>query len=286
MNNRLPPWLRQRYSRSSEIHEVKAALREKGLHTVCESAMCPNIFQCFSKPTATFMIMGDVCTRNCSFCAVADGSPQALDREEPSKIADAARQLKLKHVVITSVPRDDLPDGGASHFAATVLALKEELPEATLEVLTPDFQGNLEALEIVLQSGPHIFNHNLETVPRLYTAVRPQAEYRRSLGVLSCAKESGGGLFTKSGLMVGFGESEGEVLGVLNDLREAGCDMLTIGQYLRPSKEHLPVVEYIHPDKFEYYKQEGEKLGFLYVASAPLVRSSFNAEEALEKKPG
>lgn len=286
MTNRLPPWLRQRYSRSSEIHEVKAALREKGLHTVCESAMCPNIFQCFSKPTATFMIMGDVCTRKCSFCAVSEGVPQALDPEEPSKIADAAHKLKLKHVVITSVTRDDLSDGGASHFAATVLALKKELPEATIEVLTPDFQGNLEALEIVLQSGPHIFNHNLETVPRLYTAVRPQAEYRRSLRVLSRAKESGGGLFSKSGLMVGLGESESEVLGVLNDLREAGCDMLTIGQYLRPSKEHLPVVEYIHPDKFEYYKQEGEKLGFLYVASAPLVRSSFNAEEALEKKPG
>ncbi len=282
MNNRLPPWIRQRYSRSSELHEVKAILRRKGLHTVCESAMCPNIFQCFSKPTATFMIMGDVCTRNCGFCAVGEGSPKRLDTEEPLRIAEAAGELKLKHVVITSVTRDDLPDGGASHFAATVLAVRRELPEATIEVLIPDFNGNVEAVGEVVRSRPNVFNHNLETVPRLYPGVRPQARYRRSLEVLRCAGGLDEGLLTKSGLMVGLGEEESEVLQVMADLREVECNMLTIGQYLRPSKKHLPVVEYIHPDRFDYYREQGEKMGFLHVASAPLVRSSFNAEEAVE----
>lgn len=264
---------------------MKAALRRRGLHTVCESALCPNIFQCFSKPTATFLIMGDVCTRGCGFCAVARGEPRGLDPEEPFKIAEAAGELRLKHVVITSVTRDDLPDGGASHFAATVGAIRVQLPEATIEVLVPDFKGKAGAIEAVVRSRPHVFNHNLETAPRLYPAVRPQAQYRRSLEVLRCAKELDGGAFTKSGLMVGFGESNGEVLQVMRDLREVNCDMLTIGQYLRPSRGHLPVAEYVHPDKFEYYKGQGEKLGFLYVASAPLVRSSFNAEEALTERP-
>jgi lipoic acid synthetase len=286
MEKRLPPWLRSRYSRSSEIHQVKSHLRKRGLHTVCESAMCPNIFECFSKPTATFMIMGDVCTRNCGFCAVAGGMPESLDPHEPVKIAQTARELALKHVVVTSVTRDDLPDGGALHFAATVRAIRDQAPQATVEVLTPDFGGDAEAIETVVRSGPHVFNHNLETVPRLYGRVRPQARYRCSLEVLRYAKELDGGLLTKSGLMVGLGEEESEVFQVMRDLREVGCDMLTIGQYLRPSREHLPVVEYIHPDRFERYGEMGEKLGFLHVASAPLVRSSFNAEEALERNPG
>jgi lipoic acid synthetase len=228
------------------------------------------------------MIMGDVCTRNCGFCAVGEGAPKPLDAEEPLRIAEAAGELKLKHVVITSVTRDDLPDGGASHFAATVLAVRKELPGATIEVLVPDFSGDVEAVGEVVRSGPNVFNHNLETVPRLYSVVRPQARYRRSLEVLGRAKELEGGVLTKSGLMVGLGEEESEVLQVMADLREVGCDMLTIGQYLRPSKKHLPVVEYIHPDRFDYYREQGEKMGFLHVASAPLVRSSFNAEEAAE----
>ena len=286
MEKRLPPWLRSRYSRSSEIHQVKSSLRKRGLHTVCESAMCPNIFQCFSKPTATFMIMGNVCTRNCGFCAVAEGTPEALDLEEPAKIAETARELSLKHVVVTSVTRDDLSDGGASHFAAVVCAIKKEAPGTTVEILIPDFGGSTEAVQTVVESKPDVFNYNLETVPRLYQQVRPHARYGRSLGVLRSAKDQDGGLLTKSGLMVGLGEDESEVLQVMSDLRAAGCDMLTIGQYLRPSREHLPVVEYIHPDRFERYGKLGEEMGFIHVASAPLARSSFNAEEALEKKPG
>lgn len=277
---RLPVWAVRKNTSRGDIRRVKTLLREYNLNTVCESARCPNIGECFSKPTATFMILGDVCTRTCGFCAVDKGQPAAVDMEEAYRVAQAATAMKLSHVVITSVTRDDLPDGGASLFAHVVRLLRKALPDALVEVLTPDFGGNRKALAAVLAAGPHIFNHNLETVPRLYDKVRPQADYRRSLDVLRAAKAMSPDHRTKSGLMVGFGEARDEVVAVLHDLKDAGCDMVTIGQYLQPSRRHLPVVEYVKPEVFEEYRQIGESLCFASIASAPLVRSSFNAAEA------
>ncbi len=274
---KLPPWLKTKNTTGK--HHTKQLLRKHGLSTVCEEARCPNWGHCFSKPTATFMILGDRCTRNCAFCSVTSSRPLPVDPTEPTRVAEAAKEMGLKYVVITSVTRDDLPDGGAEQFALTIKSVRELLPQARIEVLTPDFRGDLSALKRVLDAGPDVFNHNVETVPGLYPVVRPQADYNRSLFVLKKAKELSPRLPTKSGLMVGLGEKFDEVIEVMKDLRDAGCEILTIGQYLQPRKENLPVSEYIHPDVFERYREIGYQLGFSYVASAPLVRSSMNAEE-------
>jgi lipoic acid synthetase len=258
-------------------------LSRLSLHTVCEEANCPNRMECFARRTATFMILGDRCTRNCTFCNVTKGAPVPVDADEPRHAAEGVRELGLKHVVITSVTRDDLPDGGAEHFAETIRRIRETTPDVTIEVLIPDFKGSLPAQQTVLEAGPDVLNHNIETVPRLYQEVRPMAVYARSLELLRRAKELGKpGMHTKSGMMLGLGEGKDEVLQSLRDLRSAGCDFLTLGQYLAPSKLHHPVVEYIHPDVFAEYKTLGEAMGFKFVASAPLVRSSYMAEKALE----
>ncbi|MCG0278176.1 MAG: lipoyl synthase [Thermanaeromonas sp.] len=271
--------MHKRIPASLNVEATRRLLEELKLNTVCQSALCPNLAECFARRTATFMILGDTCTRNCRFCAVQSGRPQPPDPDEPRRVALAAAKLGLKHVVITSVTRDDLPDGGAGQFAATIKSIREHLPGAVIEVLTPDFQGRGEALAKVLEAGPHIFNHNIETVPRLYPEVRPGASYQRSLEVLKQVKEMAPGTYTKSGLMVGLGETTEEVEQVMNDLRKVNCDILTIGQYLRPSPQHLEVKEYIRPEVFDYYATRGRKMGFLYVAAAPFVRSSYNAAE-------
>jgi len=258
---------------------MEKLLRGLHLHTVCESALCPNIGECFGRGTATFMILGDVCTRGCRFCAVRKGKPAPPDPEEPERVAEAARRLGLKHVVITSVTRDDLPDGGASHFVATIEAVRCRLPDATIEVLIPDFGGSLRALEQVIAAGPEVINHNLETVPRLYPLVRPRADYRRSLGILAWVKRQAPHITTKSGLMLGLGERPHEVEEVLVDLRRVGCDVVTLGQYLQPTERQLPVAEFIPPERFDEYRRQGEKMGFRAVVAGPLVRSSYRAEE-------
>jgi lipoic acid synthetase len=272
-----PHWLKKRLVINSRQDRVREILEDLNLHTVCQSALCPNIAECFGKGTATFMILGDTCTRNCRFCAVARGEPQPVDRDEPKRLAVAVQRLNLKHVVITSVTRDDLPDGGAGHFASTINELHKEAPESTV-----DFQGDEGALKTVILSRPDIFNHNLETVPRLYSTVRPMADYRRSLYVLKKAGELDPGVYTKSGIMLGLGERRAEVSQVMKDLREVGCSILTVGQYLRPSKAHLEIRKYIHPEVFLEIEDEAKELGFLYVASGPFVRSSFNAAEAFD----
>ena len=263
--------------RFSDRHQVKVLLRRCGLHTVCEEARCPNIAHCFGRATATFLIMGDRCTRNCAFCAIEHGPPRPLDPQEPSRVAQAASALGLRHVVVTSVTRDDLADGGAEHFRKTVLALRHICPEATVEVLVPDFAGNSHSLDLVLDSAPDVFNHNLETVPRLYRTVRPGAEYRRSLAVLERAAARGRCL-TKSGLMVGLGEKEQEVLEVFSDLKEVGCRLVTVGQYLQPRKNKLQPAMLVGEDVFNRLRQAGGEMG-LQVVAGPLVRSSWHAEE-------
>lgn len=274
---RLPSWAKRKLGPASRLHEMKSVLRSRGLHTVCESARCPNIGECFSKPTATFMILGDVCTRACSFCSIDSGrSPLGVDAAEPGNIALTVKELGLEHVVITSVTRDDLADGGAAQFALTIKAIKDNIPGISVEVLTPDFNGDEGALRLVFDAGPDIFNHNLETVERLYPVVRPQAIYGRSLDVLSLASKSG--IFTKSGIMVGLGETDEEVRTALSDLKAAGCDAVTIGQYLRPTRENLEVVEYVEPEQFALYERYGLEAGLKYVYSGPFVRSSYNAE--------
>lgn len=275
-----PAWLRKRVMINSQQAQVHEILKDLHLHTVCQSALCPNIAECFGKGIATFMILGDTCSRNCRFCAVTHGEPQPVDEGEPERIADAVRMLNLAHVVITSVTRDDLADGGARHFANTISEIHKKAPVTTVEVLTPDFQGDEAALETVILSRPDIFNHNLETVPRLYTAVRHKADYQRSLYVLKKAKEFDPEVYTKSGLMLGLGEMRDEVSQVMRDLREVDCDILTVGQYLQPSKAHLEIKEYINPEVFLEIEKEARGLGFVYVASGPFVRSSFNASEA------
>lgn len=277
MHMRLPDWIRTKSF--SGLHSAKHILRTHKLSTVCEEARCPNIGACFSKPTATFMILGSSCTRNCGFCSVESAVPQQPERDEPERVACAARDMGLRYVVITSVSRDDLPDGGARHFSETVKAVRTFLPGAGIEVLTPDFSGDKEALLTVLCSGPDVFNHNVETAPRLYPLVRPQADYERSLRMLKNAKEMAPHIATKSGLMVGLGETFQEVISIMEDLRSSECDYLTIGQYLRPSKRNIPVVEYVTPETFEIYREAGMAMGFKAVASAPLVRSSMNADE-------
>ncbi|RMH60715.1 MAG: lipoyl synthase [Zetaproteobacteria bacterium] len=278
-----PAWLKVRAPLSKEYRALFRLMREKGLNTVCEEASCPNIGECWKHGSATFMILGRVCTRTCAFCDVATGRPDPVDAEEPNKLAAAAAAMGLRHVVITSVDRDDLPDGGAAHYAATIQAVKQRLPHATVEVLTPDFQRKpASCLETVIRARPEIFNHNLETVPRLYRSVRPGARYFTSLRLLQRAKELDPQVVTKSGIMVGLGEERDEVLQVLDDLREAGVDILTIGQYLRPSPKHHPVMRYWTPEAFEELKYLAEKMGFGMVASGPLVRSSFHAEDVFQ----
>jgi lipoic acid synthetase len=254
-------------------------LNEAELHTVCEEARCPNLGECFSKGTATILILGRICTRNCGFCAVENGIPAPLDESEPEKVAQAVKKMDLQYVVVTSVTRDDLPDGGASHFVKTIRAIRELNPEVKVEVLVPDFKGDLSSLIMVLKQYPDVLNHNIETIPRLYHEVRPQADYKRSLDLLKKSKESFPQILTKSGFMLGLGENEREALDLLRDLREVECDFLTIGQYLQPRSDRLPVVRYIPPEEFEEYKKIGKEMGFRSVASGPFVRSSFHASQ-------
>jgi lipoic acid synthetase len=278
-----PDWLKIRLPSGGKLESLRRLLANNCLHTVCQSAACPNLGDCFSRGTATFLIMGNVCTRNCRFCNIENGQPQPLDSNEPERVAEAVKTLGLKHTVITSVTRDDLPDGGASHFAETVGAIKKLCPQTTVEVLIPDFLGKTDSLHAVLESKPDVLNHNVETVARLYPTVRPEADCKRSLALLKKVREYSSEVVTKSGLMVGLGETEEEILQVLRELRDVGCEIVTIGQYLQPSRKHLSVREYIHPDRFEDYKREALQMGFWYVASAPLVRSSFHAEEAFRE---
>lgn len=275
-------WLRRTLPDQRVLDRMDALLEGLNLHTVCDSALCPNRGECFKKGTATFIILGNICTRNCGFCAVKKGKPLPLDPEEPYHIAQAARHLQLKHIVVTSVTRDDLPDGGAEHFAETIKEIKKQLPKSTIEVLVPDFKGSWEALQRVIDAQPEVINHNIETVNRLYRLVRPKAVYKRSLELLRQVKIRDKNIISKSGIMVGLGEEEEEIIQAMKDLREVDGDILTIGQYLRPSPLHLRVQNYIHPDKFEEYQKIGMSLGFKYVASAPLVRSSYHAGEILK----
>jgi len=278
-----PGWLKVRAPMSREYKQLVELMRGQKLNTVCEEASCPNIGECWKHGSATFMILGRVCTRTCAFCDVETGRPDPVDASEPKHLADAAAAMKLKHVVITSVDRDDLEDGGAAHYAATIRAVKEQLPETTVEVLTPDFQRKPAAcLDTLMAAHPEIFNHNLETVPRLYRSVRPGARYFTSLRLLQRAKEIDPGVVTKSGIMLGLGEERDEVLQVLDDMREAGVDILTVGQYLRPSAKHHPVMRYWTPEEFEDIKYLAEKKGFGMVACGPLVRSSFHAEDVFK----
>ncbi len=277
---RLPEWLRIRLPTTDGFAHTRALLEELKLHTVCQSAKCPNHWECWSKGTATFMIAGDRCTRACGFCAVTTAKPFALETDEPSRVAEATHRMRLKHVVITAVARDDLADGGAGHFAQTIAAVKKLNPQTVIEVLTPDFNDRDSSIDAVLDAGPHIFNHNLETVRRLTPAVRSRATYDRSLSVLRKVKAKGGqAVYTKSGLMLGLGEGEDELLLALRDLRQAGCNILTLGQYLQPTIQHLPVVEFVSPDRFAAYGQQARQMGFVHVASGPMVRSSYHADE-------
>ncbi len=280
---RLPAWLKKRLPRNGDAAATARLLSSHRLSTVCQSAKCPNMWECFSRHVATFMIMGSVCTRDCGFCGVKSGSSQPLDPDEPGRVARAAGKLGLKHVVITSVTRDDLRDGGAAHFAATVRTVKELVPGTTIEVLVPDFKGNPDSILDVVESGPEIFNHNLETVPRLYPQVRPEAEFCRSLGVLAAAKRMAPDKRTKSGIMLGLGESEKEVLEVLHDLRRVDCDMITMGQYLRPGIVNLAVEEFVRPEVFERYERMALRMGFRSAYCGPFVRSSYNAGDFVEK---
>ena len=278
---RAPEWIRARKLRLADLHEVKGVMRRHRLHTVCEEARCPNRGECFAAGTATFLLLGDVCTRACGFCDIATGRPGPVDPLEPARVRSAAESMGLGFVVLTSVDRDDLPDGGAGHFAATIRALRTLTPAPGIEVLTPDFQGRFDALRVVIEARPDVFNHNVETVPRLYPTVRRGARLDRSLGLLSAARILEPSLTTKSGLMLGLGEREDEVRELLEALRGASVDIVTIGQYLQPSRENLPVVEYVPPETFDRHREFGERLGFRHVFAGPFVRSSYRAEEAL-----
>jgi lipoic acid synthetase len=274
---RRPDWLKVRVPLGERFSQLKTLMEGQRLNTVCEEARCPNVAECWNAGTATFMILGEICTRSCGFCAVKTGRPEGLDLEEPFRVAEAIRLMGIRHAVITSVNRDELPDGGAAIFAETIRQARLVNPSISVEVLIPDFQGVRWALDIVIAARPDILNHNTETVPRLYRRVRPQAKYERSLDVIRWGKDSG--MVTKSGLMLGLGETEDEVLRVMEDLRTAGCDILTLGQYLQPTKDHLPVERYVHPDEFRRLKGKGLRMGFRHVESGPLVRSSYHAAE-------
>ncbi len=281
---RKPEWLKIKLNQGRSLDYVKDILNRFSLNTVCEEANCPNRMECFSKKTATFMILGSECSRSCRFCNVSHGQLEKVSREEPENVANAVIELGLKHVVITSVTRDDLADGGAGHFAKVIKSIKSRDEKIVVEVLIPDFQGDEEALKKVVDAKPEIINHNIETVSRLYDEIRPEAIYERSLKLIKNVKLMDGNIFTKSGIMVGLGEDEDEIIEVLKDLREVGCDYLTIGQYLAPSKKHQSVIEYIHPTTFKMYKDKALKLGFGFVASDPFVRSSYNAAEMFNTK--
>lgn len=277
-----PDWLVLPAPNANDMDRIQALLDKGHLHSVCESAQCPNIGECFANKTCTFMILGDICTRNCAFCAVTHGRPSNPDPDEPKMVALTASQLGLRHVVITSVTRDDLTDGGAGQFAATILAIKHENPNTTVEVLIPDFRGEEAPLQQVISAAPDVINHNLETVPRIYSSVRPGAAYKQSLELLKnvsliCSDQH---ITTKSGLMLGLGETQEEVIEVMKDLLQAGCQILTMGQYLRPSPQHHPIIEYVHPDVFDQLAKIGKDLGFKNVVSGPLVRSSYHAGES------
>jgi lipoic acid synthetase len=276
VSTRLPEWVKVK--NAGGLRDTRTLLRRFGLATVCEEARCPNRSACFSIPTAAFMILGSKCTRNCAFCAVDSAFPEPPDQTEPARVAMASKEMRLRYVVITSVTRDDLYDGGAGHFAETVSSVRTYVSGGKIEVLTPDFKGNRNSIDAVLQARPDVYNHNIETVSRLYPVIRPAAEYGRSLALLEYAKKTAPDIYTKSGLMLGLGEDLDEVMDALRDLRNAGCDFITIGQYLRPSKSNLPVVEYIHPGIFEKLRLAALSMGFKYAASGPLVRSSMNAE--------
>ncbi len=281
-----PPWLKKRITLGADIQKVSTLLREARLHTVCEEAHCPNLPECYARQTATFMIMGNVCTRNCRFCAVTHETPSPLDEEEPQRVALAVQQLGLQYVVITSVTRDDLKDGGARHFAETLRAIKEQRLRTLVEILVPDFLGNPSSLDIILSTPPDVLNHNVETIPRLYPRVRPGADYRRSLDLLQRVRSRTPSMLTKSGLMLGLGERKSEVIGVMQDLLDVGCRLLTLGQYLQPSKKHHPVIRYLPPEEFEDYRVLGERMGFMEVASGPFVRSSFRAAQMYRNAVG
>lgn len=273
-----PDWLRVKAPQWERVGNVKAILRDLALNTVCEEASCPNIGECFNAGTATFLIMGPACTRACPYCDIDfEKKPKALDQTEPERLAQAVHRLRLNHVVITSVNRDDLPDGGASQFVRCIQAVRSTSPQTTIEVLIPDLCGNWEALEAILSAGPEVLNHNTETVPRLYRRVRPQADYRRTLELLQRARDLAPWVYTKSGIMVGLGETDEEIQQVMQDLRAADCDILTVGQYLQPSPKHLPVANWATPAQFDAWKQLGESLGFLQVVASPLTRSSYHA---------
>lgn len=272
---RHPSWLKVPLPAGDNFNEVRKLLRDNNLHTVCQSAHCPIIGECWGHRTSTFMILGDICTRNCRYCAVVPGHPEPLDLDEPKRVAKAVKTLNLRYAVITSVTRDDVPDGGASIFADTIHEIRKVMPDCHVEVLIPDFLGSRDSLNIVLEAKPEVLNHNLETVPQLYDRARPQANYRRSLKILEWAKQAGN--ITKSGLMLGLGETEDDVIHVMKDLREIECDILTLGQYLQPSASHLPIDRYVTPDEFMMYRREGKKLGFQHVEAGPLVRSSYHA---------
>ena len=279
---RKPPWLKRRIPGGATYHEVHRILQSSQLHTVCQEALCPNLGECFSRGTATFLILGDRCTRNCRFCAVAHGPVGPLDPEEPRRVAEAVEKMGLRFVVITSVTRDDLPDGGAGPFAQTITEIRRRVPGIRVEVLVPDFGGSDRALTTVVRARPNVLNHNLETIPRLYPEVRPGADYRRSLYLLTRARRLVPDIPTKSGLMLGLGESPEELRQVFGDLVEAGCRILTLGQYLQPSADHLPVVRYLPPDEFERWREVALDMGFHQAASGPFVRSSYSAGELYE----
>jgi len=283
MKGRLPSWFRQKPPDPEVMSSMVRLLDNLSLHTICESALCPNIGQCFAQRTATFLILGDVCTRHCTFCAVKKGQPLPVDDEEPQHLLKAVEMLNLNYVVITSVSRDDLSDGGASHFVRAINILHERRNGTLVEVLIPDFLGSIEALRTVVEARPEVINHNVETVPRLYSEVRPEADYDRSLRLLSMVKSLSQKIVTKSGLMLGLGETRAEVIEVMKDLRKVNCDLLTIGQYLQPSHKHHPVLRFVSPEEFSEYERIGKGMGFSGIASAPLVRSSFKAAELYAK---
>lgn len=280
--DRKPDWLKIKLVTGNEYKELKQMMRSKTLHTVCEEARCPNIYECWANRTATFMILGDICTRACRFCAVNTGNPTELDLQEPERVAEAAEQMGLQHCVITSVARDDLKDGGASIFAASIRAVRERMPLCSVEVLIPDFQGDAESLRTVMDARPDILNHNIETVERLSDRVRAKAKYRRSLELLQRAKEMQPDIPTKSSIMLGVGEEWGEILQAMDDLRAVDCNILTIGQYLQPTKRHLEITRYYTPEEFEELRREGMKRGFSHVESGPLVRSSYHAHKQVK----
>jgi lipoyl synthase len=276
---RRPEWLKVRLATGPNFRDLVGIMRSQALHTVCEEARCPNIGDCWERRTATFLILGNVCTRHCAYCAIAHGLPTELDVQEPERVAGAVEAMQLRHAVVTSVDRDDLRDGGAGMFARTIRLIRDRVPRCSVEVLIPDFKGDPAALRTVLDAGPDILNHNIETVPRLFRAVRRGGNYQRSLDLLSRAKSWGTRWLTKSGMMVGLGETWEEVLGTMQDLRVAGCDILTVGQYLSPGKDYAPIARYYHPDEFAALRAEGLALGFRHVESGPLVRSSYHADE-------